>query len=144
MTDEPLIVAAPQAALDALDRVFMDRYHSMAAYILEASPYVGPEDQRALQRIQAVAAFDRDQSERLSALIESLGAVPHVGPYARRLAEINYLSIHYLRHFLADQLLGQIAAYSALLPSIQKCPDAREAIVSIIGNLQEYAQTLSA
>ncbi|MCX5759691.1 MAG: hypothetical protein NTU83_14545 [Candidatus Hydrogenedentes bacterium] len=144
MTNEPSTIAASQAAFDALNRVFMDRYHSMAAYILEASPYVGPEDQQALQRIQAVAAFDRTESERLASVIESLGAVPHVGPYSRRLAELNYLSVHHLRRYLADQLLAQVADYTALLPSVQECPEVRDAIVSLIGNLKEFATTLSA
>ncbi len=143
MTNEPLTIEAPQAVLDALNRVFMDRYHSTAEYILEASPYIGPEDQRALQRIQAVAAFDRAESVRLTALIESLGAVPHAGPYSRRLAELNYLAIDYLRRYLADQLLEQVADYTALLPSVQKCTEARDAIASLIANLQEFAHTLS-
>ena len=141
MLDEAT-ATTPQATLDALNRVFMDRYHSLAEYILEASPYVAPENQRLVQRIQAVADFDRQESEHIARLIEPLGGVPRVGPYPRRLAVLNSLSIHYLCGFLADCLLGQIAAYTALLPSVSKCPEARDAIISITAALHDLAGTL--
>lgn len=133
----------PQTVIDALNRVFGDRYHSLAAYVLEASPYVRAEDKRLLDAVEALAAFDREQSDQLAKLIETLGGVPAVGPYPRRIAELNYLSIQYLHRFLAGQLLSQIAAYTALLPSLQACPEARDAIVAICSALRDRMNTLA-
>lgn len=144
MTDELAIAAVPKAVLDALNRIFMERYHSLAEYIVEASPFVAPGHERILERVKTIAAFDRAESERLASVIESLGAVPHVGPYPRRLAELNYLSIQYLRQYLCEQLLRQIDDYTAVLPSMRKYPDARDEVTSVINSLREFVSILNA
>jgi len=125
----------------------MDRYHSMAAYILEASPYVGPEDQTgpATQSKPSRPSTTR-RANAWQALIESLGAVPHVGPYSRRLAELNYLSIHHLRRYLADQLLEQVVVYKALLRASKNAPrSARQSShSSAISRIRRDAERLRA
>ena len=106
--------------IEVLNEVFARRYHSVASYILNSSPYVTPEDQELLGRIQAIADYDSESIDKYIDAIESLGGIPYVPPFNHDVAEMNYLALPYLGTILAQKLAEQLAgAEKGLLPASQ-------------------------
>jgi len=131
-----------EQAVSALNAAFANRYHSVAQYLLDAYPYVRPQDQDLLRRIQAIAEYDRRESERLSDLIEDLDGVPYVPPIAHEVAEWNYLALTHLAVNLADTLAKQLAQYETLLPAVADVPVARRAMNDVCEALRKQIESL--
>lgn len=134
--------AAYGTALSILNAAFARRYHSVAQYILGADPYVRDEDQNLLRRIQAIAAYDIEEAERLVDVIESLNGIPYVPPFDHEVAEWNYLALAYLGDALADTLTKQLFEYEDALPHIEDVPKAYEALQRVCKTLRTHILSL--
>lgn len=134
-----------EQAVDILNQAFTDRYQSVAQYILDAQPYVGPEDAALLENIRAIAEFDRREAERLADLIESLEGIPQcLVPYGHDIAEMNYLALPFLAGILAGKLEQQANQYQANLPRLHNMSIAADALSALIMALRAHAASLNA
>jgi hypothetical protein len=132
----------PPATLDALNRAFTCRYHSLARYILDSGPYVGTADGPTLDIVRRLADWDHRQAERLADLIEGHEAIPQVTPYEHDVPELNYLALAYLRGILAAKLAGQADDAERSAAAVGACPPARAALARLARNLREWAELL--
>ena len=130
------------AILGILTRAFVHRYHSLAQYILDAGPYVRADDEPLLRRIREIAAYDHAAAERLADVIEELDGIPQAPPYQHEFAELNYLSLTYLKDFLREQLAEQLADYERGLPRLGGCALARNAVHSVCQALRAQISEL--
>lgn len=135
-------IQSNEQAIAALNAVFVHRYHSVAQYILDANPYVRPQDQDLLRRIQAIAEYDKVQAERLTDLIEQLDGVPSVSPFDHEVAEWNYLSLTHLAQQLMTVLSRRLAEYEKLLAALEDVPLARNALRDTCEALRKQIETL--
>lgn len=131
-----------EQAVSALNAAFANRYHSVAQYVLDAYPYVRPQDQELLRRVQAIAEYDHREAERLSDLIENLEGVPFVPPIRHEVAEWNYLALPHLAGELADTLAEQLAQYEALAPEVADVAVARKALNDVCESLRKQIESL--
>lgn len=138
----PASATLPPATLDALNRAFTHRYHSVARYILDAHPYVREADAATLDIVRRLAAWDHRQAERLADLIEAHEAIPQVTPYEPDVPELNYLALEYLGGILAAKLAGQGDDAECGAAASGPCPPAREALARLARNLREWAELL--
>lgn len=128
-----------------LNAVFTDRFHSLAAYILEAKPYVQESDAELVQRIRQIAEYDRAEATRLAEIIESMEGIPQVmAPYPHDIAEFNYLALPYLKNELARKLQLQADQYDRHMPKLQRFDDARQIVERISKDLRNQADELTA
>lgn len=98
-----------EQVLEALNQAFSRKYHSMAQYILDAHPYVPAGREASLREIEAIAASDRIQADRLAEIIEQLEAIPQVATFHQDVANLNYLSLDYLQKYLVQTMEKQLA-----------------------------------
>ncbi len=133
-----------EQAIAALNAAFARRYHSVAQYILNADPYVSPEDKDLLRRIQAIAEYDHQEAERLSDIIEDLDGVPFVPPFDHEVAEWNYLALPHLAANLADALRTQLKQCEKSMPSVEAVPVARKALLDVSAALRKQIESLKA
>jgi len=134
-----------EMAVDMLNQAFTDRYQSVAQYILESQPYVGPGDAALLENIKAIAEFDRREAERLADLIESHEGIPQcLAPYPHDIAEMNYLALPFLAGVLAGKLEQQANRYQASVSRLRNTPQAADALSALIIALRAHAATLNA
>ena len=129
----------PPATLDALNRAFTHRYHSLARYILDAKPYVSEADAATLAIVRRLADWDGRQAERLADFLEEHEAIPQVTPYEHDIAELNYLALEYLRGILAAKLVREADDAERSAAASAGCPPAREALARLARNLREWA-----
>ena len=127
-TDAP---ATREEILNILNRAFADRFHSLAEYILEAGPYIRDEDAALCRAIQRMAEYDRTVAERLADVIEELDGIPQVPAYKHAFTEMNYLSLHFLKNVLREELCKHLAAYERQLPFLDNCAAARNVLYSM-------------
>jgi len=126
-----------------LNTAFADRYHSWAEYILEAGSHIREEDASLRRTIEQIAASDRAAAERLADVIESLDGIPQAPPYAHQVAELNYLSLDFLRNALRDELSRQVTDYERQWPLIEQCAAARDVLYSITQTLRAQIAQLA-
>jgi bacterioferritin (cytochrome b1) len=123
--------ANQERILDALNRAFSERHSSLAQYILDAQPYITPNDEGTLECIRAIAEFDRIEADRIADAIDSLGGIPQISTHEAVTAELNYLALGYLRKVLIEELHKQLDAYKTDIPLMQDNPIAREALTNL-------------
>lgn len=140
--NSPVTIPLPPAVLDALNRAFTFRYHSLARYILDAGPYVSDADAATLDLMHRLADWDHRQAERLADLIEDYEEIPQVTPYEHDIPELNYLALDYLRGILTDKLARQADDADRSAASAGACPPAREALARLARNLREWSDLL--
>ncbi|WP_319588760.1 hypothetical protein [uncultured Desulfobulbus sp.] len=121
----------PRNVYDALNVAFSHKYHSMAQYILEAGPYVRPEDGAGMREIELIAAEDKALADHLADVIERLEGIPQVGLFNPDVANLNYLSLEYLLGVLIRSLEDQLAQYEASLPQVQSVPLASQTLEAL-------------
>jgi hypothetical protein len=143
MPDLTATTTLPPATLDALNRAFTFRYHSLARYLLDAGPYVGEADAPTLDIVRRLADWDHRQAERLADLIEGHEEIPQVTPYEHDIPELNYLALAYLRGILAAKLTGQAEDAERSAAAAGSCPPARAALARLAKNLREWAEMLA-
>ena len=102
-----------QEIIEALNKAFSFKYHSMAGYIEQADPYVAPGREAALELVLTIAAEDRVETDRLARRMESLEGIPQAGSPGLDSASVNYLSIDYLLGVLMKNLECQMAFYES-------------------------------
>ena len=136
-------IARNDQALEILSRAFMHRFHSLAEYMLAAGAYVRAEDRPLVEQIRSIAAFDREEAERLADVIESLDGIPQAPPYFHGIAEFNYLSIRFLKDKLAESLSTELAQYERALPLLHSHAAARNALYRLCGKLRSQIAMLS-
>ena len=135
--------ASHDEVLAILNRAFADRHHSWAEYILEAGSYIREEDAPLRGAIEQIAASDRAAAERLTGVIEGLEGIPQAPPYAHQVAELNYLSLDFLRNALRDELSRQVKDYDRQLPLLEHCAAARNVLYSITQTLRAQIAQLA-
>lgn len=112
--------------------------HSLSSYVLEAEPYVTPEQTFAMKELQGVAAQERKRAAELREMMyEQLRAAPADRHFPPIVADMNYLSLPYLlglivrgketliqeyETFLA--LTGGLAEWAAVREDVAKCAEA--------------------
>ena len=64
-----------QKNIQALNAAYTFGHDSLAAYLLDARPYVRPGQEGALEAVRAIARADREEAATLSAQIEKLDGV---------------------------------------------------------------------
>jgi bacterioferritin (cytochrome b1) len=130
-------------AIAILNDAFADRFHSWAEYILEAGPYVGEEDAALRRTVERIAKADRAAAERLAHVIEGLDGIPQVPAYPHRIAELNYLSLDFLRNVLREELTRQLKTYERQLPLLHNCAAARNVLYPICQTLRTHIAELA-
>ncbi len=93
--------------LTALNAAFSAKYYSLAQYVLDASPYVRPGEEKLLREIRLVATCDRRLADQLAQVIEQLEGVPQLTVIDSSVAYLNYLSLQYLSGVLLQGLQKQ-------------------------------------
>jgi len=142
----PSTASAPAShdeVLAILNRAFADRHHSWAEYILKAGSYIRGEDASLRRAIEQIAASDRAAAERLADVIEGLEGIPQAPPYAHQVAELNYLSLDFLRNALRDELSRQVKDYERQWPLLEHCAAARNVLYSITQTLRAQIAQLT-
>ena len=117
--------------LSILGRAFADRFHSMAAYILESGTYIREEDEPLRRKIERIAECDRAAAERIADVIEDLEGIPQVPAYKHGFPEMNYLSLDFLKNVLREELSKQLGRYERQLPLLENCAAARNVLYSM-------------
>jgi len=137
--------AAPsrEEMLAILNRAFADRFHSMAACILESGAYVSGNDEALHRIIAKIAEYDRETSHRIADVIEDMEGIPQAPAYRHVFAEMNYLSLDYLKSTLREELTKQRATYERQLPRTEGCAAARNVLYSLTEALRQHITSLS-
>ena len=100
---------------DALGQALRFRQNSLAAYILQADPYVPAGQEELLSVVRGIADEDRVLAEKLDARIREKGIPLAVqGPPGAWVTELNYLSIQYLVAVLKERLKHHVAVLEGL------------------------------
>jgi bacterioferritin (cytochrome b1) len=133
-----------ETAIRALNNAFVQRFHSLAQYILDSGIYVTEGDARFLEQLRGIAAYDLTEAGRIAEVIEQLDGIPQVTPYDHGVAELNYLSSSYLRTVLIDALSAQCARYQVDLGLVKECAPAFQAFVDLCQALTRQIAVLSA
>ena len=120
-----------------LNRAYLFRHNSLAAYILKAEPFIAAGQEPLLVQIQEAARVDELVGANLAAAIEALGAAPHLAPPEPVFGEFNYLSIKYLSAILHERLGKEAEALRADLPRVHSCPSAWIAIQDALKATEE-------
>ncbi|MFV1959724.1 MAG: hypothetical protein ACC662_09975, partial [Planctomycetota bacterium] len=111
-----MAMAATTPALEArLDDLFTRLVHGVSAYVLEAQPYVEPEDAALLGRLRAVREMDAHHATLIADLIRSLDLVPEAGAFPYWYRDLNYLTVPYLAAVVADAAREDVERLDALL-----------------------------
>ncbi len=129
-------------ALAVLNVAFAERHASLAAYMLDAGPYVGEDDKLLLIRLGQVAGFDAAQAKRLASLIEDLGGVPQIRTIDPEITEYNYTAVPFLAKSLRAMLANQLTRYEALLPDTDSIPEARHAMERLCAGIRTQTALL--
>lgn len=132
-----------EQTIDVLNEAFSRRYNSVAQYLLDARPHVTQGEESLLHCIEEIAAADRAQADHLAEIIEALDGIPQVVPYPHEVAELNYLSLAYLREALMGSIRDEIAAYTPRLAAVQSYPPACDALSTLVQTLQQQLTKLS-
>jgi len=132
-----------EQAIEMLNEAFSRRYNSIAQYLLDARPHVRQGEEPLLHCIKEIAAADRAAADHLAETIEALDGIPQVVPYPHDVAELNYLSLAYLREALMRTLRDEIAAYTPRLAAIQAYPLACDTMCALVQTLQRQLTKLS-
>jgi bacterioferritin (cytochrome b1) len=106
--------------LTALNAAFSAKYYSLAQYVLDASPYVRPNEEHLLREIRLVAACDRRLADQLALAIEQLEGVPQLTVIDSAVASLNYLSLQYLADVLLQGLEKQLDLFDRGLALIRE------------------------
>ena len=130
--------------LEVLNTAFARRYHSLAQYILDASPFVREEDHAVIASIRAIAQADHELAQTFAQLIEQLESVPYIPPYDHTFAEFNYLSIQFLADRLIKEFAKELAEYEPILPAIKDCSGAGPAMRDLCESLRRRIEALRA
>lgn len=129
--------------LAILNRAFADRFHSMAAYILESGAYVSGNDEALHRTIAQTAEYDRETAQRIADVIEDLEGIPQAPAYRHIFAEMNYLSLDYLKTTLREELIRQRETCERQLPQVQTCAAARNILFSVSQALRDQIARLA-
>jgi bacterioferritin (cytochrome b1) len=140
---ETKISASREKILETLNSAFADRFHSMAAYILQSSSFVEKGRESEQKIIERIAASDAEIALRLADVIEELDGIPQVPAYNHRLAELNYLSLDFVKNELRSELSRQLERCENALPFLEGCAAARNAIYFAAETLRRHIEDLA-
>ena len=135
--------ASREEILAILNCAFADRFHSMAAYILESGAYASGNDEALRRTIAKIAEYDRETAQRIADTIEDLEGIPQAPAYRHIFAEMNYLSLDYLKTTLREELTRQRETYERQLPQIHNCAAARNILFSLSQALRDQIASLA-
>ena len=127
--------------VEILNRVFVRKYNSLAAYILQAQPYVSAESQTWLPLIEHIAEQDALARDELAATLQQLNQIPRLEPHPEMVSDLNYISLDYLVKVLAKDLQAQLLEYQS---ARQLCGDhpAAGCLEGLIGLTRNQIQRL--
>ena len=126
--------------LQWLLRAFNWKYNALAAYAVEAQPYVAPGREAVLEELKKIAREEADAVDPIAQAIEQMDGIPQVAPYAPAVSELNYLAVDYLANLVAEDLEHQREAYSKACHACNGTPDAKQ----LFESLAQSAQAASA
>lgn len=144
MANSDIIDQDIDKAAEALNAAFTQRYHSLAAYILSAQPFVEPGQESLLRVIREIAEYDRIEAEDIAETIETIGGIAQVVPYHHDVAELNYLSLTFLRNVLVQSLRKQLAGYEKRLAATAPIPLAHKCLSDLCDQMRRQIEKLRA
>jgi len=83
----------PDLAIRVLNEALQAKFHSLARYILESSPYATRADAPLVEALERIAAEDEAQAREITAQIEALDGIPATGLPDPMVTEIAYLAV---------------------------------------------------
>jgi rubrerythrin len=133
-------------SLEALQRVFQRESATMAQYLVQISPWAGPEDAPAKALIERIAAEERQWCERLAELIDRRNGVPLPGSYPSTYSSFHYIALSALLPRLCDYLRASIELLKGDLNATSDDQEARSLLEQIVRDkelqLREVEQLL--
>jgi hypothetical protein len=128
-----------EQAIEILNEALCVKFHSLASYILESSPYARPADLPIIEAIEQIAAADREQACEIACAIENLDGIAIPGAPDPFVSEIAYLAIGRLaerclqwKQADAQKSSGRLQAFAEKYPEDQSCMALVKALLSKI------------
>jgi hypothetical protein len=115
---------------------------SLLHYVSEAFPWITPEEQQALAKLQEIIQEESAALGRLSGyLLKQRIRLPYLGAYSMSFTNINYVSLEHLVPLLATYQQDAIAQLEQDLHRVQE-PTARQLVQQLIAMKRRHLATL--
>ena len=95
-------------SVSILQRVFERETASLAQYLVQITPWAGPEQSAAKELVERIAAEERQWCERLAELIDRRDGVPLPGSFPSSYSSLHYVAISAVLPRLCDYLRRNI------------------------------------
>ena len=123
--------------IEALRRLFTLQHHSLPQFLLRASPYVRPGDERILEALREVVAQQECTARRIAdAILSRRGQLPN-STFPMHYANLHYLDLRFLLTPLIDEQRLVIKEIERLADGLKHDRFAQELAHEILG--QEIA-----
>jgi hypothetical protein len=126
----------------ALQNLLRREGRSLLQYISESFPWITPEEQNALARVQQMVAEEREGIRAIVRFLAKHHVVPGpLAPYPMSFTNINYMSLDHLVPLLIDYQKQRIADIQA---DLARTPDpaCRELIEKFLSMKRRHLQSL--
>ncbi|HEX3654627.1 MAG TPA: hypothetical protein VHV55_02405 [Pirellulales bacterium] len=85
-----------ETTIDLLNRLLVIEYRSLSMYLLDATPWTHPGDEKATAALRSIVHTQRSLAQRLATAIMERGGTVETGEYPMDFAELNFLSLDFL------------------------------------------------
>jgi len=131
-----------EQVIETLNEALQAKFHSLASYILESSPYARPGDLPIVEAIEQIAAADREQACEIAATAEDLDGVAVPGAPDPFVSEIAYLAIGRLAERCLEWKQAEAEKSSDRLQSFgERHPEDHSGMAPVKRLLKRIAET---
>ena len=131
-----------EKAIEILNEALQAKFHSLANYILESSPYAVPEDIPIVEAIEQIAAADREQAREIASMAEDLDGIAIPGAPDPVVSEIAYIAIGRLAERCLESKQAEARESAERLRAfVERHPEDHSALASVTILLKKVAET---
>lgn len=130
-----------EQTVELLNQLLVIEYRSLPMYLMDATPWTHPGDEKATESLRSIVATQRSLAHRLAAAITARSGTVATGEYPMSFTDLNFLSLDYLLKELVRYNKLQVAAIEVIACKLVEA-DARELALEVLGAEKAHLEIL--
>lgn len=137
----------PASTNDVLNRLLVTHFRSLPMYLVEASPWLRPGDEHAMEVLKIIADDQRATAEKIGHTIMENDGEVDMGDFPLHFTRFNDLSMDFLMQEVLRRQLQDIVSIEACVEALATAPLAKalaqEAYGAALGHLDSLQEAIA-
>ncbi len=133
----------PQAKItDSLNRLLAVQCRSLPMYLVDASPWTPPAEEKAAAALSNIVADQQTMAGRIAAAVTDRGGALDTGEFPMELTDLHFLRFDYLLGELIRYQQRDIATIEEIVEDLRDDPPARDLAEETLGSERAHLESL--